>query len=73
MLSIATKIHVHITMGVNMSKIDLCKMNNNNKKLFFDPNAPEPEMSIAQASILTNMWRTLKDEISNVGVITFVK
>lgn len=60
-------------MGVNMTKLDLCKLNNNEKKLLFDPNAPEPEMTISQARILTDMWRTLKDDISKVGVITFVR
>jgi len=60
-------------MGVNLTKIDLCKLNNNNRKKIFDPNAPEPEMSIEQAQTLTNMWRTLKDDISKVGVITFVR
>ena len=46
---------------------------NNNKAIKFDPRMPEPDLTDGQAKLLKEMWFDLKDNISRVGVITFVK
>ena len=46
---------------------------NNNKSIKFDPRKPEPVLTDGQAKLLKDMWFGLKDDISRVGVITFVK
>lgn len=39
----------------------------------FDPTAPEPVIPLSQIRVLTEMWRVLKDDITRIGVVTFVK
>ena len=46
---------------------------NNNKSEIFDPTAPEPELTTEDAILLKKTWNQLKDEITKVGVVTFVK
>ena len=46
---------------------------NNNKSEVFDPTVPEPELTTEDAILLKKTWNQLKDEITKVGVVTFVK
>lgn len=57
-------------MGINFVK---CGLVRDHDKQAFDPLAPEPVIPLNQVRILTDMWRNLKEDITNVGIITFVK
>ena len=46
---------------------------NNKKKASFNPKDPAPEVSAYEEKILKEMWDILKNDIDNVGVITFVR
>ena len=39
----------------------------------FNPDAPVPEVSAYEVKILKEMWAIVKDDISKVGIITFVR
>ena len=49
------------------------KKDNNNTRIKFDPAIPEPEISDSEIKVLKGLWSTLKEDISKVGIITFVK
>ena len=46
---------------------------NNNKAQVFNPTNPEPVVTEEDAILLRNTWSHLKDEVSKVGVVTFIK
>lgn len=39
----------------------------------FNPNDPVPEVTGNDAKILKEMWATIQNDISKVGIITFVR
>lgn len=60
-------------MGHSQGKLqEKVKNVNNNSNAYFYPNAPEPTVSSNDTKLLKEMWEYLKDDISKVGVITFV-
>lgn len=66
-------------MGIIQTKDDITlKMRNsfkinNNRSSAFDPTAPEPNVTTEDAILLKKTWNQLKNEITKVGVVTFVK
>ena len=67
------------TMGIIQTKGDIrlgirnSIKTNNNKAEVFDPRAPEPELTTEDAILLKKTWNQLKDEITKVGIVTFMK
>lgn len=61
-------------MGVTMTKLNLCNITKlTNGVSYYDPSAPEPEITLEQSTLLTGTWRLIKDDITKVGIITFVR
>lgn len=61
-------------MGNSTAKLLDRKTNhvNNNTKIYFNPHSPTPELTANEIKLLKEMWSVVKDDISKVGVITFV-
>ena len=57
----------------NLLKIRNSFKTNNNKTETFDPKTPEPVVTEEDAILLKKAWSQIKDEITKVGVVTFVK
>ena len=43
------------------------------KSKVFNPNDPVPEITPDEVKILKEMWASVNDDISKVGIITFVR
>jgi ferredoxin-fold anticodon binding domain-containing protein len=61
-------------MGLSNGK----SLKGNDKKIkkiskLFNPEDPVPEVTLNDVKILKEMWAIVKDDISKVGVITFVR
>lgn len=46
---------------------------NTNQAKYFDPSSSEPVLSIEDAITLKKAWSQIKDEITKVGIVTFMK